>query len=50
MTQKSPDKARARTLQRRTGWSYSTCLKMVRDLSDEEIERHIQEQAPKGSL
>lgn len=47
MTQKTPDKKRARELQSKTGWSYSECLRCVRTMSDEQIARLIWERRAK---
>lgn len=41
MTQKTPEKVKARALQDRTGWSYSECLRCVRTMSEMEIEALI---------
>jgi hypothetical protein len=38
MTIKSRNKTRARELQEKTGWSYSECLRLVREHPSETIE------------
>ena len=45
MTKMTPDKERARALQKRTGWSYSECLRVVRTLDEAAIEKLITERA-----
>ncbi len=35
MTQKTPAKARARKLQKETGWPYTYCLKTVAEFPDD---------------
>lgn len=42
---KTPEQRRARALQGRTGWSYSECLRCVRTMTDEQIEKLITERA-----
>ncbi len=41
MTMNKPDKKEARALQVRTGWSYSECLRCIRELTAEQIEALI---------
>jgi len=41
VTQYKPGKKEARELQKRTGWSYSECLRCIRDLTSEQIEALI---------
>ena len=41
MTVYKPGKKEARALQKRTGWSYSECLRCIRDLTVEQIEALI---------
>ena len=41
MTRKSKPKGRARELQKRTGWSYSECLRCVNTMSHEAVEALI---------
>lgn len=38
MTQKTPEKKRARALQKRTNWSYVRCLQCVTTMSLAEVE------------
>ncbi len=37
MSRKSPEKKKARALQRQTSWSYSECLRCVRTMTPEQI-------------
>jgi hypothetical protein len=41
MSKKTPEQKKTRALQERTGWSYSECLRCVRDLTPEAIESLI---------
>ncbi len=48
MTFRPPDKKAARALQKRTGWSYTECLRCIRELSPQEIEALIVLRGTKG--
>lgn len=37
-----------RALQERTGWSYSECLRCIRELTPEQVEALIEERAAPG--
>lgn len=41
MSNKNPDRKRARALQDRTGWSYCECLRCVRTMTPEGIDALI---------
>lgn len=45
MTAKNADKKRARALQEDTGWSYSECLRIVREKTEDEIDELIRQRA-----
>jgi hypothetical protein len=45
MSSKTPEQKKARALQDRTDWSYSECLRLVREKTPEEIEALIKVRA-----
>ncbi len=45
MTTKSSEKKRARALQEDTGWSYSECLRLVREKTEDEIDELVKQRA-----
>lgn len=47
---KTPEQRKARDLQRRTSWSYCECLRCVRTMTAEQIERLIVERKAKESV